>query len=75
MKKLLIPIILCLASCSGYVKVDDKLYQHGAVPQTNPVKSEQVIIDKKSNYAFWLVYTPILLGVVFLAWKTYKSKK
>ena len=75
MKKLLIPFLLCLTSCSGYVKVDDGIHQHGAVPKENPVRAKQVIIEKDSNFAFWLVYVPILLGVSYMTWKTFKPTK
>tara|TARA_R100001082_G_C4336952_1_gene148258 strand:+ start:815 stop:1057 length:243 start_codon:yes stop_codon:yes gene_type:complete len=76
MKKIAILVLMSsLFSCSGYIKVDKGLNQHGEVPQENPVKKEQVIIDKKSNYAFWLVYTPILAGVGFLTWKTFRKEK
>ena len=75
MKKLLIIFLLCISGCSGYVKVDDGIYQHGAVPQENPAKSNQVVVEKDSYYAFWLVYLPILSGVLYVTWKTFKSTK
>jgi|10_taG_2_1085330.scaffolds.fasta_scaffold06963_6 hypothetical protein len=71
MKKLLIPIILCLASCSDYIKVDDNLYQHGAVPKIK----QQPIIKKDSSFAFWVVYFPILIGVSYMTWHVFTPAK
>ena len=70
---LLIPFLLCLVSCSDYIKVDGGTHQHGTVPQSNPVKSSQVFVEKNSSYAFWLVYLPILSGVSYMTWKTFKK--
>ncbi len=75
MKKLLIPFILFLTSCSGYMKIDDSVYQHGNVPQKNPVVESTTTIETDSHYAFWLVYTPILLGAIYMTWKTFQPKK
>ena len=49
--------------------------KHGAVPEVNPVREESIIIDKESNYAFWVVYIPILSVMGFLTWKTFKKEK
>jgi len=75
MKKILIPFILFLTSCSGYMKVDDSQYQHGNVPEQNPVMKDRVVVEKDSHYAFWLVYVPILLGVSYMTWKTFRPTK
>ena len=71
---LLILFLVCLVSCSDYIKVGGT-HQHGAVPQSNPVRSNQVFVEKDSSYAFWLVYLPILSGVSYMTWKTFKSTK
>ncbi len=72
MKKILIPFLLCLASCSDYMKVDGTTHRHGNVPEQNPVMKDRVVVEKDSHYAFWLVYVPILLGVSYMTWKTFK---
>ena len=72
MKKILsISLLSILASCSGYTKIGETT-QHGNFRGENPVKTEQVLIEKDSNYAFWIFYIPILLGVGWLTWKTFK---
>ena len=60
-----------MASCTGYAKIGDT-HRHGSVPKVNPVKEDQVVVEKDSSYAFLLIYTPILLGVVYMTWKTFK---
>jgi len=75
MSRFLILSLLFLVSCSDSLRVNRDVMKHGAVPEVNPVREESIIIDKESNYAFWVVYIPILSVMGFLTWKTFKKEK
>ena len=75
MSRFLIMSLLFLASCSGSVRVSKTTPKHGAVPETNPVMVDSVSVDRSSSTAFLVFYIPILLGAIYLTYRTFKKHK
>jgi len=75
MSRFLIISLLFLVSCSGSLRVNRDVIKHGAVPEVNPVKTESVSVDRFSTTAFLVFYTPILLGSIYLTYRTFKKTK
>ena len=53
MSRFLIISLLFLASCSGSVRVSKNIPKHGAVPETNPARVDNVSVDIYSSTAFF----------------------
>tara|TARA_R100001015_G_scaffold17883_1_gene10254 strand:+ start:1067 stop:1294 length:228 start_codon:yes stop_codon:yes gene_type:complete len=63
-----------MTSCSGYMRVDGNAQQHGAIPEVHTVKNNAQI-EKTSSTAFWLFYSPLLLGAIYLTYAAFKPTK
>lgn len=74
MSRFLIISLLFLASCSGSVRVSKNIPKHGAVPETNPARVDNVSVDIYSSTAFLVFYIPILLGATYITYRTFKRR-
>ena len=74
MRSLILVCALLMVSCSGYMRVDGDVQQHGAVPEVHTVK-DNVQVDKSSSTAFWVFYVPVLLGAIYLTYAAFKPTK
>ncbi len=75
MSRLLIISLIFLVSCSGSLRVNKTVPKHGSVPEVNPVRTEGISVNRFSSTAFLVFYTPILLGAVYLTYRTFKKQK
>jgi hypothetical protein len=75
MNRFLIIPLLFLMSCSGSLRVNQDVAKHGNVPVINPVETEIVSVDRFSRTAFFVFYAPIILGAVYLTYRTFKKDR
>ena len=76
MKKLIYIIIPFFVSCADYSKLNTNVQQHGNIPlEVDGGRVETDLVLDTSSSGFWLVYVPILIGVLYLVWKNFKPAK